>query len=110
MTIKLQLIDQAYNVNDFDNQANELVNALGKHMITDEEAVHYGFKLALEQVTQCPELIRPTLYGTMKAVKKKCRHLINTGEYKQMNAVSLATNHVYEIIRNQSIKRLSKNI
>ncbi|MES9740934.1 hypothetical protein ABWK24_02435 [Priestia megaterium] len=100
MTIKQQLIDQA----------NELVNALSKRMVTDEEAVHYGFKLALEQVTQYPELIRPTLYQTMKTVKKKCRHLINTGEYKQINAVSLATNHVYEIIRNQSIKRLSQSI
>lgn len=99
MNIKLQLIDRAYNVLNFDNQASELVYALSEHMqANDEEAIYYGFKLALEQIEQYPEVIQPTLYRTMEAVKRY-RQLVNRGEYDTVNAVSLATNHLFNIIQ-----------
>jgi len=100
MNIKLQLIDRAYNVLNFDNQASELVYALGEHMqANDEEAIYYGFKLALEHIEQYPEVIQPTLYMTMEAVKQRCRQIVNRGEYDAVNAVSLATNHLFNIIQ-----------
>lgn len=101
--MKLELIDQAYNVSDFDNQSNELVDALNERIYpNDETAIHYGFQLALDEVVQHPEMIRPTLYKTMKAIKEKYRHNVVNDNYRQIHAVSIATNHLYRIKRKQS--------
>ena len=100
--MKLELINQAHNVPNFENQANELTDVLNENVYfktkEDEELICTGFKLALDMIEKKSELIQPTLYKTMKAVKKEYNDLSKfTRDYKKVSAVSLAVNYLYNI-------------
>ncbi|MED3986301.1 hypothetical protein P4646_19920 [Peribacillus simplex] len=95
-----ELIDQAYSIPNFENQTTQLTSALNKKvdLKDDQKLTYIGFKLALNMVEQHPQLIRPTLYGTMKVVSNEYKQLTKfTYNHKQMSAVSLAVNHLRNI-------------
>jgi hypothetical protein len=100
--MKMQLIDTAYNIPDFDSQATELTYALNKTM-SDTDMVHTGFKIALDVITHHPELIRPTLHATMNAVKDKCR--LN---HNRITPVSFSVNHLIQIKMKQKLHEQSE--
>jgi hypothetical protein len=93
--MKDELIEQAKNIPNFDKQADELNWALGMqgYVGSHEKQIHIGFKLALNLIEQCPELIKPTLYETMKEINKTYKQLTKFKyDHGQINAVSLAVN------------------
>lgn len=95
-----ELIDQANNILNFENQTTQLTSALNKKvdLKDDQKLTYIGFKLALNMVEQHPQLIRPTLYGTMKVISNEYKQLTKfTYNHKQMSAVSLAVNHLRNI-------------
>ncbi|MFZ7823868.1 hypothetical protein ACO1DI_12380 [Priestia sp. 40] len=100
--MKLELITQAYNVPNFEEQANQLTSALNSKVLfktkEDEQLTYIGFKLALDMITDNPNLIQPTLYKTMKQVKKTYSDFSRfTRDYRKMSAISLAVNYLYNI-------------
>lgn len=100
--MKLELITQAYNVPNFEEQANQLTSALNSKLVfktkEDEQLTYIGFKLALDMVIDNPSLIQPTLYKTMKQVKKTYSDFSRfTRDYRKMSAISLAVNYLYNI-------------
>ncbi|MFP7230015.1 hypothetical protein SA286_14700 [Bacillus altitudinis] len=50
--MKIELIEQAYNIPDFDNQATELTIVLDKirDKQEDKNIIHLGYKLALNMI------------------------------------------------------------
>ncbi|MDN4492885.1 hypothetical protein [Ureibacillus aquaedulcis] len=111
--MNFELIDQAYNIANFDNQATELTYVLSRlsnnkgyiKKNNDEDlAILNGYKLALELIQQYPELIRPTLNGTMVTVKRKYQQLTRfSRNYSEVSAVSLAMNHLQTMIKRRKI-------
>jgi hypothetical protein len=98
--MKFKLIELAKNIPNFENQAIQLTSALNKKvdLKDDQKLTYIGFKLALNMIEQHPQLIRPTLYGTMKAISNEYKQLTKfTYNHKQMSAVSLAVNHLRTI-------------
>lgn len=107
--MKFELIDRAYNIVDFENQANELVYYLNKRVLSlgnggqddrmkeQKQLIHYGFKVVLDVIEQYPVLLQPTLLTTMLKVKRELADLSKrTKEYENINAVSLAINHIQQ--------------
>ncbi len=109
--MKFELIDKAYNIVGFDRQANELTYVLNKKVIVAEQGnplnsaeeqeklIYNGFKLALDIIEQCPEMIKPSLVETMKVIKRKYQSLTKfSRDYSEIGAISCALNHVQRVV------------